>query len=136
MSHSLPDVFCRHPELPCLTHPAVRSALGTVRSTIEASGPHPNLTELLGICETRLKHLAGIPGKHAAQLHQSVQGLCTALERQPPGCQVGLTSVCFDNGLVVHVWERFDTCEALACLVSYDRRILTDSEWHRVWSAG
>lgn len=79
MAHPLPDVFSRHPELPCLQHAAVRTAMETMHFTVEASGPHPNLAELLGIWGVRSKHLASVPGELAERLRQSVLAFCAAL---------------------------------------------------------
>jgi hypothetical protein len=136
MPHSLPDVLARHADLPCLRHPAIRSALDAGRFTVHISGPHPNLLELLGIYEVRAKHLECVPGGYARQLRQSILSFCNALARQPSDSQVAATSVNLDNGVIIDMWERVDTRELLGCNVGYDHRIMTEPDWERVWGAG
>src|SRR5437588_9740023 len=133
MSRQLPDVLVRHPELPCRSHPAVRSALESGHFTFDTSEPFTTLGELLGTYKVREQHLARLPGSYAKQLRQSTISFCSALERQPPGCQVSARSVNLDNGLILAVWERADTRELLGCNVCYDHRMVTDSDWDRLW---
>ena len=136
MLHPLPDVLARHPEVTCLSHPAIRAALDAGRFTVTAAGLHRSTMELLSTYEVRARHLSKVPGSYARQLRQSTLAFCEALERQAADCKVALTSINFETGLVIDLWERVDTGELLGCNVCYDHRIMTESDWERLWGPG
>lgn len=132
MRQPVPDVLARHPELPCLRHPAVRSAVEAGDFTVLPFWEHSDLRELLGIYEVRAQHLTRFSSEYAKQLRQSTLSFCAKLAQQPPESRVGPTTIHFDNGLCLLIWERADTRELMGCMVGCDHLKMMDSDWERL----
>jgi hypothetical protein len=141
MTQPLPDAVLRHPDLPCLMHPAVRPLLDAGRFTVSIGPNNWQLSkqfpwEFARTYEIRAGFLAPDPGRYAQQLRRSYLEFSAAMEQQPPECRVTYTDIKLDNGLVITVWERGGTWELLGTFVQFNHQMLTESDWEQAWGTG
>ena len=129
----LPDAFIRHRSLSILGVAAIQSAIAQGRFRSTSSAPHSLGSEFVSIYRLRAEHLGRSTSAHAVQLRTAVLGLCAALEELPPECLVIVSSLNFDDGWSIRLFERADTTALLGALKMVDKRMVSEEDWATLW---